>query len=139
MQKQDRHKALLELIGSESLSNQAQVADRLRQLEFEVTQASISRDLNELGIIKSNGIYVLPRRQDGSTLLGPEGVETAGEALLVLKCVPGLASAIAVKIDSEKIPEIVGTIAGDDTIFIAVRDAADQKVAVRKVWKLFEK
>jgi transcriptional regulator of arginine metabolism len=57
--------------------------------------------------------------------------------LIVARTFPGLASAVAVEIDAAAIPEVVGTIAGEDTIFIAVRDAKSQRSAVKEIWDLF--
>jgi transcriptional regulator of arginine metabolism len=58
--------------------------------------------------------------------------------LVIARTVPGLASGVAVEIDAAAIPEIVGTIAGEDTIFVAVRDAKAQRAAVKQIWALFE-
>jgi len=66
-------------------------------------------------------------------------LDTSGDSMIVAKCDSGLASAAAVRIDAARIPEIVGTIAGDDTIFIAVKDSKAQKAALKKVWSVFEK
>jgi transcriptional regulator of arginine metabolism len=57
---------------------------------------------------------------------------------LVLKCLSGLASAAAVRIDSARVKEIVGTIAGDDTIFVAVKDRQAQRTAMKRIWEVFE-
>ena len=57
--------------------------------------------------------------------------------LIVAKCLPGRASAVAVEIDDAAIPEIVGTLAGEDTIFIAVRDQKSQRAAMKKIWEMF--
>ena len=64
-------------------------------------------------------------------------LEIAGENLIVAKCEACLASAVCVKIDRENFEEIVGTIAGDDTIFIAVRNHKEQKAVLKKVWEIF--
>ena len=137
MQKSDRQQKITELIIENSISTQAELAERLSMLGFSVTQASVSRDIDELGIVKANGAYAMPApRLPG--VLSPHSLETAGDNMLVARCTPGLASAIAVKIDAAKIDEIVGTIAGDDTIFIAVRDVKAQKIAVKAIWRLFE-
>jgi len=61
----------------------------------------------------------------------------AGEVLVIAKCLPGRASAVAVEIDDATFPEIVGTLAGEDTIFIAVRDAKSQRSATKKIWEMF--
>ena len=139
MQKLPRHDALLNLISSERIASQAELADRLRLRNFDVTQASISRDLDELGVIKAAGIYTLPKRSGGTAAFGLSTLESAGDSMIVAKCDSGLASAAAVRIDAERIEEIVGTIAGDDTIFIAVKDAKAQKTVVRKIWEIFDR
>ncbi|HMQ04576.1 MAG TPA: hypothetical protein PKD26_11725 [Pyrinomonadaceae bacterium] len=138
MQKTHRQEAILRLVTTEPLRSQAEVAARLKQMNFAVTQASISRDLEELGIIKFDGVYLLPQRSEAAANLGLQAIDTAGDALLVVRCAPGLASAAAVRIDSERIDEIVGTIAGDDTIFIAVPDRKSQRIVMRKIWEIFE-
>jgi transcriptional regulator of arginine metabolism len=64
-------------------------------------------------------------------------LELAGESLVVARTEPGLASAVAVDIDAAAIKEIVGTLAGEDTIFIAVNDARSQRLAIKKIWEMF--
>ena len=137
IQKTKRQEALVKLISAERIASQAELASRLRSRNFEVTQASISRDLDELGVIKSSGVYTVPERPSGSSLFGLETLDTSGDSLIVAKCDSGLASAAAVRIDAARIPEIVGTIAGEDTIFIAVRDAKSQRAAIKEIWNLF--
>jgi transcriptional regulator of arginine metabolism len=91
-----------------------------------------------LGVVKTNGRYARPELGSPSqNPLGVSAVETAGENLIVVRCSSGLASAAAVRIDAEGMKEIVGTIAGDDTIFVAVKDKHDQKAIVKKVKLLF--
>ena len=137
-QKLKRQEELVKLISAERIASQAELAARLRSRKFEVTQASISRDLDELGVIKSAGVYTVPERPSGASLFGLTTLVASGESLIVAKCDSGLASAAAVKIDAARIPEIVGTIAGDDTIFIAVKDSKAQKVAMKKIWGIFK-
>ncbi|MCA1556613.1 MAG: arginine repressor, partial [Acidobacteria bacterium] len=62
----------------------------------------------------------------------------AGDALVVARCEPGLASAVAVQIDGAHLAEIVGTLAGEDTIFIAVAEHKAQRTVIKKIWGLFE-
>lgn len=134
MQKRERHRVLLDLIGSESIGNQVVLASKLSEAGFSVTQASVSRDLDELGIVKANGAYALRLRlPELATDLGTVTFDIAGECLIVGRCASGLASAITVRIDASAFEEIVGTIAGDDTIFIAVKNAADQPVVLEKL------
>ena len=138
MQKAERHKTILDLISRSAVKRQGELAELLRNKGFEVTQASVSRDLDELGVLKVGGRYVQTAVADTSANpFGINSIEACGENLLVLKCASGLASAAAVQIDAEEIDEIAGTIAGDDTIFVAVCDGARQKVAIKRVRALF--
>jgi transcriptional regulator of arginine metabolism len=136
MHKTERQQKIIDLISNESIAKQADLAGRLSSLGYQVTQASVSRDIDELGIVKINGAYAMPQPRPNG--LAPYSIETAGESLLVAKCTPGLASAVAVKIDAANIAEIIGTIAGDDTIFIAVADHRAQKTTTKAIWRLFE-
>ncbi len=139
MHKALRQEALLKVISTERIASQAELAERLRSRNFDVTQASVSRDLDELGVIKLAGIYSLPKKPAGAAVFGLRSLEVSGDSMIVAKCDPGLASAAAVMIDAARVPEIIGTIAGDDTIFIAVKDAKTQRVTMKKVWEIFEK
>lgn len=122
MKKKARQAALLELIRSNHVSSQAALAAALAERGYSVTQASVSRDLDELGIIKTGGRYVKARPPLEADL-GTITFASAGPNLIVGRCSSGLASAITVRIDAAGIDGIVGTIAGDDTIFVAVADA----------------
>ena len=108
----------------------------LERAGFVATQSSISRDLEELGVVKHRGYYTLPRAGDGASR-GLLGLDPAGDCLVVAKCEPGLASSVAVEIDRAAIPEIVGTLAGEDTVFIAVPERKAQRVVMKKVLELF--
>ena len=137
MHKRDRQKFLLSLINSEPIGSQAILASRLTDEGFRVTQASVSRDLGELRVIKFNGRYSLPPKAAILTEYGPVQFETAGPNLIVGKCASGLASAVTVRIDAEKFQQIVGTIAGDDTIFIAVADLSGQETILAALREMF--
>jgi transcriptional regulator of arginine metabolism len=139
MLKQKRQQTILNLIQTQNVSTQEELTMLLSKDGFSVTQSSVSRDLEQLGIIKINGFYALPQTSERTLEFGLLSLETAGESLIVAKCYSGLASAVAVRIDSAKIDEIVGTIAGDDTIFIAVKEVKTQKAAIKKIWEIFEK
>ena len=139
MQKTRRQTTILKLITAKRIARQEELSSLLEKKGFTVTQSSVSRDLLELGIIKINGFYALPQTPKNAVASGLLGLETAGENLIIAKTESGLASAIAVRIDSEYVTEIVGTIAGDDTIFIAVKDKKSQKPALKKIWEIFEK
>jgi transcriptional regulator of arginine metabolism len=117
MQKSQRQTTILKLITGKQIGKQEELAELLENKGFSVTQSSVSRDLDELGIIKIGGFYALPRKPRNAVAFGLLKLDTAGENLIVAKCESGLASAVAVRIDGARIEEIVGTIAGDDTIF----------------------
>lgn len=138
MRKEERQTALLKLIASRQIATQEELAELLEKKNFAVTQSSVSRDLLDLGIVKIGGFYALPQKPKNAIAFGLLSLETAGENLIAAKCEAGLASAVAVRIDGANISGIVGTIAGDDTIFIAVKDKEEQKTVIRKVWELFE-
>ena len=127
MQKQERQNALLEMIGSAKIETQAELVRRLRALGFAATQASISRDLAELGIDKFDGHYEIRRTRQTVGVYGNVAIMPAGGNLIVAKCDPGLASALAVHIDATGVEGIIGTIAGDDTVFIAIGGPKLQK------------
>jgi transcriptional regulator of arginine metabolism len=138
MQKSERHKLILDLISRNPVSRQGELVTLLTDQGFEVTQASVSRDLDELGVVKIGGTYVQSALAGMPTSpFGVNSIEGCGENLVVLKCASGLASAAAVQIDAERMAEIAGTIAGDDTIFVAVPDVAHQRAAIKKLRALF--
>ncbi len=130
---------ILKLISAKQISRQEELAELLEKKGFAVTQSSVSRDLLDLGIVKIHGYYALPKKtRSAGDAFGLLSLDTAGDSLIVAKCEPGLASAVAVRIDDAVIDEIVGTIAGDDTIFVAVKDKAAQKTVIKKIWEIFE-
>ncbi len=139
MQKNRRQTTILKLITAKNIGRQEELAEMLENKGFSVTQSSVSRDLDELGIIKIGGFYALPQKPRNAVAFGLLSLQTAGENLIVAKCESGLASAVAVRIDAMDIKEIVGTIAGDDTIFIAVGGKDEQKTVIKKIWETFDK
>lgn len=137
MQKFQRQREIVNIVSTRRMKSQAALVRQLRGRGFDVTQASVSRDLDELGVIKAGGYYTVPRSPKGAEVFGLSSLEPAGPNIIVARCSPGLASAAAVRIDAAGISEIAGTIAGDDTIFIAVRDEKAQQSAIKKVWESF--
>jgi transcriptional regulator of arginine metabolism len=120
------------------VGTQQELAAQLERAGVAATQSSISRDLEELGVVKRHGRYTLPSAPSGAAARGLLALVPAGECLVVAKCEPGLASAVAVEIDGAGLPEIVGTLAGEDTVFIAVAERKAQRAVVKKVWGLFQ-
>jgi len=138
MQKAERHKFILDSISERAIVSQHELMDILHVEGVEVTQASVSRDLAELGIVKIGGRYARPELPAPNTSpFGIRTIDTSGDSLVVIKCASGLASAVAVRLDGEELRDVVGTIAGDDTIFVAVRDSHSQRAAVKKLRALF--
>ena len=136
MQKSSRQKKLLSLVRVKPFANQAELRDALERAGFPTTQSSLSRDLEELGIVKHRGHYAIPKT-NGIAARGLLSLDLCGENLVIARTEPGLASGVAVEIDGAVISEIVGTLAGEDTIFIAVPDQKAQRVAMKKIWQLF--
>jgi len=134
--KRQRQKRILNLIRAKRISTQEELRDHLERGGVPATQSSLSRDLEELGVVKHHGFYALPHA-NGDAARGLLSLDVAGEILIVAKCLPGRASAVAVEIDDAAIPEIVGTLAGEDAIFVAVRDAKAQRLTMKKIWELF--
>ncbi len=133
MNKRDRQQKILSLIQARPIGTQEDLRALLEKTGVPATQSSVSRDLEELGVVKHHGHYTLPRT-NGTAARGLLSLDHAGESLVIARTVPGLASAVAVEIDAAAITEIVGTIAGEDTIFIAV---TDQRAVIKSIWKLF--
>ena len=137
MNKRERQQKILSLIQAKPIGTQEDLRGLLERAGVAATQSSVSRDLEELGIVKQHGHYTLPR-PNGTSARGLLSLDQAGDSLVIARTMPGLASAVAVEIDAAALPEVVGTIAGEDTIFIAVRGANAQRTTVKKVWELFQ-
>ncbi len=135
---------ILELISTRAIRTQEELAEALAAEGWDVTQSSVSRDIKALRLVKSGGSYQRPpsvaahspdpdlRRVAEDVI----GIETAGDSLIVLHTPPGEASAVGLALDRMAWGDVVGTIAGDDTIFIAAKDATGQRRLVRELKKL---
>ncbi len=136
MLKRERQKRILNLIRAKRIGTQEALREHLERAGVPATQSSLSRDLEELGVIKHHGAYALPHA-NGASARGLLSLDVAGDVLVIARCLPGRASAVAVEIDDAGIPDIVGTLAGEDTIFIAVRDPRGQRAIMKTVWEMF--
>jgi transcriptional regulator of arginine metabolism len=138
-----RRTMLAKIIREQSVGRQTELVDLLRKLGHIATQSSVSRDLRELGVAKMGDRYVLPEtamqpKSDFSALKPFVSARlTAGTNLMVLKTAIGSAQSVAVAIDTAQWPEVVGTISGDDTIFIATAGAAAQRKLERRLLAIF--
>ena len=137
MNKRERQQRILSLIQAKPIGTQADLRMFLERSGVPTTQSSLSRDLDELGVVKQRGHYTLPRT-NGTTTRGLLSLDHAGDCLVIARTIPGLASAVAVEIDAAALPDVVGTIAGEDTIFIAVREPKAQRTTIKRVWEIFE-
>ena len=132
--KKHRQEKLLELISRYEIETQDELIERLREIGYEVTQATISRDIRELKIAKmttGKGTYryVLPKQADPSSgikfsaaLIDSITTVEFAQNIVVIKTYPGLASAVAAGIDRMSLEGILGCVAGDDTIMVVTRD-----------------
>ena len=121
--KQLRQRAIRDLVEQRPIRTQQELAAALRERGFRATQATISRDVAELGLGKGSregrAAYVLPPRLRDADV--PAEFRVA-DLLLIIKTLPGSAHAVAAALDRTRWPEIVGSIAGDDTVFVATPD-----------------
>jgi transcriptional regulator of arginine metabolism len=131
--KSERQSRLLQLIREHDIGTQEDLVSGLNETGLEVTQATISRDIKELGIIKvttgSGQQKYVPMERSGEVASGrlmkvfAEAVVQVDQAgnLVIIKSLPGMAQACASALDSMRLPEVAGSIAGDDTVFVAAR------------------
>ncbi|MBM7367258.1 arginine repressor [Gordonia hydrophobica] len=134
-----RHSRIIEILAAEQVRSQSELQQKLAKVGVEATQATISRDLDELGAVKLRaadggvGVYVVP--EDGTPVRGVSGgtdrvarlvsellvsTDASGD-MAVLRTPPGAAGYLASALDRARLPGVVGTIAGDDTIFVLAR------------------
>ena len=134
-----RHLKILELISTRAVRTQEELADALSADGWQVTQSSVSRDIAALHLAKVDGVYRRARNvagRDPDEVRIAEGVltaEAAGDALVVVHTPPGEANRVGIALDRLAWPEIVGTIAGDDTIFLAVSNLVAQRQVLRRL------
>ena len=146
MGKRERHKAILEVVREEQIPNQEALRARLRRRGFDVAQATLSRDIRELGLVKGAGANGRPyyhapdegphgaalKRLLPDLFLSADGTKN----LLLLRTLVGGAQPIGVALDGEQWPEVLGTIAGDDTVLVILRDARHLSAVRERLEKL---
>lgn len=122
-----RHDVIREVIRGNAIRTQRDLAEKLQEVGYECTQATISRDIADMGLLKSaEGFYVMPEDMRLIRMVAEmvEHVDVAGH-LVVMHTVPGGAAGVAGAIDSAALEGALGTVAGDNTIFLAARTADD--------------
>ncbi len=131
-----RRRRILEMVRKNPISDQRTLVELLKKENFQVTQSSVSRDITALGLYKAGGRYipaweVVPSWSEVLPLI--LDMQPAGPNLLVLKTPPGGAQRVAVALDHTDIQGLVGTVAGDDTVFIACKDKKSQDLIKEKL------
>lgn len=147
--KKNRHNTILEIIANQEIDTQEELARQLREAGYDVTQATVSRDIRELNLYKVSADggkqkYAILRQEDSRHLedkyirVLKDGFSSMDMAqnILVVKTVSGMAMAVAAAIDAMRFQEIVGSIAGDDTIMMAVRTVEDTEKLMGRIREL---
>ena len=147
--KVDRHSKIVELIGKYQIETQEELTDHLRAVGYSTTQATVSRDIKELHLTKTlspSGKYrysapaadEFPGYDERLKKIFRECVTSYAEAqnIIVIKTLPGLASAACAALDSMHIETLVGTLAGDDTAFLLMKDNTSADELFQEIEKL---
>ena len=140
---------ILDVIREAPVRSQEELRRRIRGSGFDVTQATLSRDIREMGLVKggADGAYQAPQQ----TVPNGTGAESRFQRalaeqllrvdrvqqLVLLRTNLGHAQSLCAALDNVRLPGIVGTLAGEDTIFIAVSDQKSQRAATKKIWEMF--
>ena len=139
MEKQRRHLAIKQIITNRTINTQSELASAMRKEGFKTTQATLSRDMKELGIAwvytPSGAKYMLNPEQEEERLTTLIGMEVehieANETVVVVKTLPGRAQGVAEIIDRLRLPSVLGTLAGDNTVFILPRSIKKIKATIQ--------
>lgn len=147
--KKNRHNTILEIIARQEIDTQEELARQLKEAGYDVTQATVSRDIRELNLYKVSADggkqkYAILQQEDSRHLedkyirVLKDGFSSMDMAqnILVVKTVSGMAMAVAAAIDAMHFQEIVGSIAGDDTIMMAVRTVEDTEKLMGRIREL---
>lgn len=134
----ERQQAIRQILQKGPAGTQRSLVDALIARGFEATQSSVSRDLKELGAVKTASGYELPGLVPGEDEVAKVSgllreMETAGPNLLVIKTAIGAAQRVALALDRSGWPEMVGNVGGDDTVLVATRNASGQRNLVSKI------
>jgi transcriptional regulator of arginine metabolism len=142
-----RQSAILDAVQRGPIRSQEQLRRAIRAAGFQVTQATLSRDIRELGLVKADGAYQTPAQAGANGHGGSHGARPMlhravaeyltrvdqVQQLVVLRTGPGQAQLLGVALDSARLPELVGTIAGDDTILAITRDARHARSLIKRL------
>jgi transcriptional regulator of arginine metabolism len=143
MSKSYRQGQILKLVRSQKITTQDELAEALRNQGISATQVTLSRDIRDLRLVKTReGYQEMAPEEKGPAfpLVAAEFVLDVRSAqnLVVLKTAPGHANSVAIALDQEEWPEVVGTIAGDDTILVITQDATTAELVQEKLMGILE-
>ncbi|GAB6087790.1 arginine repressor [Alkaliphilus crotonatoxidans] len=148
--KYTRHAKILEIIENKEIETQEELSEELRKLGLNVTQATVSRDIKELRLIKvlaKNGKYKYATLKSQDSVLSDRLIRLFKDSILsidyssniiVLKTIPAAAQAAASAIDAAGLEGIIGSVAGDDTIFVLIKDINKMEETIEKFKKLMK-
>jgi len=136
--KQARQDLMIRLVKEKEIKTQDELKEILKNHGFDTTQSSLSRDIAEVGLVKVNGYYCLQARQTQG-VPSITSLESAGENIIVVKTLVGMAAAVGITIDNNRLRGVVGTIAGDDTVFIATARGGRHDEVKASLQKIFHK
>ena len=138
-----RHAAIRRIISEQSVHRQSELVSLLREQGIAATQSSVSRDLRQLGVVKLAKGYQEPPADEATRPMPPpeeflRSVEAAGPHLMVIRTAVGAAARVAVYLDRSGWQEIVGTVSGDDTVFVATQNAQEQRALLSRLRQQFD-
>jgi len=143
--KRQRHNAILELVRSGEIASQEDLMRGLKARHIDVSQSTLSRDIQELRLAKTGGVYAVvdadvaakPSDESFSRIIREFLVDVdVAQNIVVVKTGPGHASTVSQALDETGWPEAIGTIAGENTVFIAVRSVKDGRKLARRIREL---
>lgn len=147
--KNRRHKEILDIVGEQHIETQEELAEELRRRAYEVTQATVSRDIKELRLIKvpaGDGTYRYGIPEDRSAVLNADRMKRffrdsvvytdSSENIVIIKCLPGSAQAVAALVDGAGWQEVIGTVAGDDTIIAIIKPKTAVAMTLSRISEL---
>ena len=133
-----RRRAILQLLAAQPMKRQIEIGRALRKMGFKVTQSTISRDLEAMGIVRREGVYRPPAPQGDEAAIGKmeefiRRVRSAGPYMLIFDTSPGMAKAVGVALKSAAWPEVRGVLAEDDTLFVATDNVYDSRLLLQRL------
>jgi transcriptional regulator of arginine metabolism len=138
-----RRKAILAMLAEKPMTRQIEIGRALRKQGYKVTQSTVSRDLEALGIVRRQGVYHPPAPQGSEGGFGKmeefiRQVQSAGPYMLVFTTVPGMAKAVAVSLKATAWPEVRGVIAEDDTLFVVTDNVYDSRLLTQRLKRMIQ-